>query len=154
MLLLRTIQLLPKHKRALIFSGTGYGEPYFSTYLFKCLFEERALKVFLCCTISSTPGGHPALRLNICKLLTKRPMLPFFTFYIWSIDSLYNMTSILSSHFTRLSRTVLPIPLYSWLPSPKVTLPTCHSFRPCGRQVSPLRRLSLGYFSKYFNLPR
>lgn len=49
----------PKLQRALIFKELDMGSHIFPLYLFKCLFEERVLKSFLCYAIFSTPGGHP-----------------------------------------------------------------------------------------------
>lgn len=110
MLLWETVYylLLAKLQRALISKELDMGSHVFPLYLFKCLFEERVLKSFLCCTIFSTPGGHPAPLLNICKLQTMFPMLPFLTFPIWSIAPSFDMTSILSLCFTPLSRTCPP----------------------------------------------
>lgn len=84
--------LLPKHHRALISRELDIGSHIFPLYLFKCLFEERVLKFFLCCTIFIAPGGHPTLLLNICKLLTIFPHATFFP--IWSGPSLFSMTSV------------------------------------------------------------
>lgn len=136
------------------FQGTGYGEPYFPLYLFKCLFEERVLKCFLCCTIFSTPGGHPALLLNICKLQTMFPMLPFFTLPVWSMSSLFNMTSFFEFVFHSSLQDLPPIPLYFWLLSPKVTPLPWRSFTPCRREVAPLRYPRLVFLSEFFYLPR
>lgn len=58
--------LLAKLQRTLISKELDVGSHIFPLYLFKCLFEGRVLKSFLCCTIFSTPGGHPAPLLNIC----------------------------------------------------------------------------------------
>lgn len=44
----------------LIFKEVDMGSHIFPLYLFKCLFEERVLKSFLCYAIFSTPGGHPS----------------------------------------------------------------------------------------------
>lgn len=104
--------LLAKLQTALISKELDMGSHIFPLYLFKCLFEELLLKSFLCHTIFSIPGGHPALVLNICKLFTTFPMLRVFFSSASPFDQmlfLFDVTSILSLHFTCLPSLLLTL---------------------------------------------
>lgn len=95
MLLQETVYylLLPKHHKALISKKLDTVSHIFPRYLFECLFEEWVLKYFLCCTIFSTQGGHPALLLNTCKLQKLQTMYsvpPFFLLSPFDQSRLYS----------------------------------------------------------------
>lgn len=148
--------LLPKHHRALISRELDIGSHIFPLYLFKCLFEERVLKFFLCCTIFITPGGHPTLLLNICKLLTIFPHATFFFPYDQAL--LYSAWPLFETVFHPSLQDMPSIPLYFWLLPSQVTLPPCHSCTLCCCccfcwKVAPLRYLHHSFSLNSFISP-
>lgn len=87
------------------FYGRGYVKP-FSILTFQ-VFAWRADFEILCLTIFSTPGGCPALLLNICKLQTMSHILLIFLLLINHCFIQHDLYFDLDS-FTPLSRTCSP----------------------------------------------